>query len=218
MDQCYNSWFGRHRDTQKQTSVSNQMRAGTKNELPTIEKLRSEEIVEGIFDVGLLQYKFCPFLGVSPDGIMTIKVDELSECASLEIKSRMTQQTILSAKKAATKHGRTVFCAYMDEKFRDCVISANQVQILHQDFVTGLSYVVYVVSQVQEGSGQIVQIVIINIPDDFVREHKSIILKIAEPLLGWMYCDNVLADGYVKSELLPRWMTDRQKKIALSGC
>ena len=61
----------------------------------------------------------------------------------------MTQKTIFSAKDLARKHGRTVFCAYLDEKFRDCVISANQGQILHQAFVTGMSYVVYVVSQVQ---------------------------------------------------------------------
>ena len=74
----------------------------------------------------------------------------------------------------------------------------------------------YVVSQVQDSSGQIVQIVIINIPDHFVCEHKSIILKIAKPLWGWMYRDNVLAEGYVKTKNLPHWMTDNQKKIALS--
>lgn len=45
MDQCCNSWFGSHRDTQKQTTVSNQTRAGTKNELSTIQKLCTEQFV-----------------------------------------------------------------------------------------------------------------------------------------------------------------------------
>ena len=64
------------------------MRAGTKDEFPMVEKLCTEEFVKSNFDVGLLQYKFYAFLGVSPDGIMTIKVEQLSQCAYLEIKSR----------------------------------------------------------------------------------------------------------------------------------
>lgn len=47
----------------------------------------------------------CFFLGVWPDGITTIKVEQLSDRASLEIKSRIQPNTILLAEGAAAKHG-----------------------------------------------------------------------------------------------------------------
>ena len=70
--------------------------------------------------------------------------------------------------------------------------------------------------KVKDHHGQLFQVVIINKPSNYVEQHKQILLKIGNPLLGWIYSNPVLSQGFPKMDDLPSWMTEQQKKIALS--
>lgn len=52
-------------------------------------------------------------------------------------------------------------CTYNDTTFKDCVLSKNCTQILHQAFITGFTVGVYIVSKERDGVGKILQVVIL---------------------------------------------------------
>ena len=54
------------------TKSTDAMKIGINNEYPTAEKLSKEDFLIEFYDVGLLQSKNYPFLGVLPDGIVKI--------------------------------------------------------------------------------------------------------------------------------------------------
>ena len=159
------------------------MKVGSDNEFPTAEKFSKEDFVTEFYDVGLLQSKEYPYLGVSPDGIAKIRLGNDSPYACVEIKTRSRDATIAKAEAAAKQHGRIVKCAFEDTVFDECVLRENQNQVLHQAFVTGLLHGVYVVAKVEEGYGQIVQIVICTIKKETIDKHKRVIVNIGKPLL-----------------------------------
>ena len=63
------------------------MISGTLNEEPTFDKLHHESFVVDTFEVGLLQNKNEPTIGVSPDGITLITIhDGTNVVGCVEIK------------------------------------------------------------------------------------------------------------------------------------
>ena len=97
MDQCCNIWFGGH------GSSSQDMAQGTKNEEPTIQKFSSVDYVIEFYEVGLLQMKDHPTIGVSPDGVARVFVpgdefqDQEMQLVCVEIKTRVKARTIFQA-------------------------------------------------------------------------------------------------------------------------
>ena len=107
--QCLDSWFSRHKS-------SSAMKAGTLNEEPTIEKLRHERFIMRIFECGLIVDKANHCLGVSPDGIALLIDEDLEDddavseirsylLACVEIKTRVSENTIDAAEAALSDHG-----------------------------------------------------------------------------------------------------------------
>ena len=80
--QCANSWFGRH-------PSSKPMKKGTLNKVPTAEHIETYDWMLEFYEVGLLECKEFPFLGVSPDGVVRISVngEDESQIACIEIKT-----------------------------------------------------------------------------------------------------------------------------------
>ena len=79
------------------------MGQGTKNEEPTVQKFSSMDYVDEFYEVGLLQMKEHPTIGVSPDGIAWVVIpgdefeDEEMQLACVEIKTRVKPRTIFQA-------------------------------------------------------------------------------------------------------------------------
>ncbi|KAG7344888.1 hypothetical protein IV203_032419 [Nitzschia inconspicua] len=136
MEECIVSWFGRHKSTAM-------MASGTRNENPTLDRLRSSvKCMKGIFEVGLLRWNRNHAIGVSPDAICRLVVEDAPDpvLCCLEIKTRVSESTIAKAELARKKHGSFVNCYYGDAVFNDCVPAANRSQVLHQALVTGFQH------------------------------------------------------------------------------
>ena len=75
------------------------MTTGTENEDPTIQKLRRETMIMCLFDVGLLQSNEHLSLGVSPDGLCILNLDDNlnDSIVCIEIKTRVKPLTITKA-------------------------------------------------------------------------------------------------------------------------
>ena len=88
MDQCLDVWFSRH------GYRSQDMAQGTKIEEPTIQKFSSMEYVVEFYEVGRLQMKKYPTIGVSPDGVAWVAIpknefeDQEMQFVCIEIKTR----------------------------------------------------------------------------------------------------------------------------------
>ncbi|KAG7339673.1 hypothetical protein IV203_025283 [Nitzschia inconspicua] len=115
-----------------------------------------------------------------------------------EIKTRTAASTIEAAEAARSRHGKTVICVFGDDIFNDCVPAANRSQVMHQAVVTQFDYGMFVTSKVDDGSGSIVQVVIIEIPTAAREEHASKLCAIANPLLGFLHRQNIVENGRVR--------------------
>ena len=193
------------------------MSQGSVNEIPTADHFATFEWVLEFYDVGLLEWKEAAYIAVSPDGIVRIKVQYLPfresepQLACLEIKTRVSENTINVTEEAARKYGRLVYCTFDDEKFKICVPASNRKQIIHQALVTGLKYGVFVVAKVEEGEGSLIQTVVVKILDDQKEAHATPLKTIGKALLGWIYDPNLLSKGYLLARDCPKWMTMMQQ-------
>ncbi|KAG7337866.1 hypothetical protein IV203_025941 [Nitzschia inconspicua] len=212
MEECIVSWFGRHKSTAM-------MASGTRNENPTLDRLRSSvKCMKGIFEVGLLRWNRNHAIGVSPDAICRLVVKDNPDpvLCCLEIKTRVAESTIVKAELARKKHGSFVNCSYGsygDAVFNDCVPAANRYQVLHQALVTGFQHGVFVVCKLEEGQGSIVQIVVIKISTEQRDEYAENLCKVVNPLLGWLHSEDVIARGILMDSDFPDWVTDPQRRI-----
>ena len=71
---------------------------------------------------------------------------------------------------------------------------------------------VYVVAKVEYGLGEIVQVVICHIPEQKINEHKELIVEIGEPLLKWMYSEELMSRKHLIINDLPKWMRKEKKE------
>ncbi len=204
---CLNSWFGRFKSTAP-------MVRGSSNEVPAALKLAQEDFVMDFCEVGLLQHKECPFLGVSPDGVAMINSAHITnKVACVEIETGVGAVPIATATKVAADHGRVVNCAFNDEVFKKCVPSEHRSQVLHQAWVCGLDVGVCVVSKVANDQGTLLQIVVATVSQNDKRNHQSTLLAVAQPLLGWMHKQDVIDKGFLEDEDFPEWFgNDEQCK------
>ena len=205
IESCLDSWFGRFKS-------NTNMARGTSNEVPVALKFIQEDFVLDFFEVGLLQSKQHPFLGVSPDGVALINnASNINKVACVEIKTRVGDDSIRKATKAARDHGRVVNCAHNDEVFKKCVPSEHRSQVLHQAWVCGLDVGVYVVSKVANNQGTLLQIVVATISQEAKANHESNLVAIARPLLGWIYNEVVLEKGFLEDEDFPAWLRNDEE-------
>ena len=204
---CLDSWFGRHKS-------NTHMARGSSNEMPVALKFSLEEFVVDFHEVGLLQSQQFPYLGVSPDGVAIISTANITnKVACVEIKTRVGEDSIGKANKAASDHGRVVNCAHNDEVFKKCVPSEHRSQVLHQAWVCGLDVGVYVVSKVANNQGTLLQIVVATISQEVKTAHQSTLVAVAQPLLGWIHRQEVIEKGFLEDEDFPAWFgNDEQSK------
>lgn len=190
-----NSWYKRH-------PSSEVMKRGSLNEVPTVEQLETMEWVLEFYEVGLLESRETPILAVSPDGIARINVEgyEESQIATVEIKTRQAIDTI--------NHTSHVTCVYDDDVFKECVPPENRKQVMHQAFVTGLEFAVFVTAKLEEEEGSIVQTVIVQVPNSAKCEYANILIPRATKLVGWLHDEQVLDRGYLLDEDFPDWLTN----------
>ena len=205
--ECQESWYGRHSSNQA-------MKQGSVNEIPTVDAVCMKPFVLEFYEVGLLQWKTAPYLGVSPDGVLKIIVPSEDDAmmACVEIKTRVSANTIDDAVTARENYGEIVHCTYGDDIFNGCVPSNNAKQILHQALVTNFEYGVFVTAKVEEEEGSLVQIVVVRIPVELKLAHAEKLLTIGEVLLRWRYLDEVITKGYLEEADFPGWMTMLQKE------
>ena len=215
--QCLDSWFSRHKS-------SSAMKAGTLNEEPTIEKLCHERFIMRIFECGLIVDKANHCLGVSPDGIALLIDEDLEDddavseirsylLACVEIKTRVSENTIDAAEAALSDHGRIVKCRYGDATFKECVPANNRGQVLHQATICHFLTGVFVTAKVEEEEGSIIQIVIIKFDNAHLEQHRETLLPWADTLIGWMYESHVRERGYLKEDDMPPYLSHNKKSV-----
>ena len=164
------------------------MVTGTKNEDPTVDKLRNENFIVALYDIGLLGDKNNRYIGVSPDGIAILKlpydingdVVSRTQFACVEIKTRVADSTITIANKALAKHDRFVRCNYGDIVFKDCVPHNNCIQVIHQACASKFNTGMFVTAKVEEEEGSIVQIVVVSFTDNDLETYKSTVYPLEE--------------------------------------
>ena len=162
------------------------------------------------------------FIGVSPDGIAKVKVpgDKYegidSQWMTVEIKTRVAENTIYDAEVARDEHGAIVTCEYGDCVFKKCVPAQNRAQVIHQSLVTGLPWAAFITAKVWEEEGSIVQTVFVSIDDEDKAAYSESLLKLATPLLGWIFDPAVVRRGYMIDGDFPLWVDDKARKILKS--
>jgi hypothetical protein len=93
------------------------------NEEPTADAFSLEPMVVELYEVGLLQCNDFPYIAVSPDGVVIIRIGGRLHHACVEIKTRVAENTIAQALNAQMEHGKIVNCFYDDVAFKKCVPS-----------------------------------------------------------------------------------------------
>ncbi|KAG7341411.1 hypothetical protein IV203_023363 [Nitzschia inconspicua] len=126
---------------------------------------------------------------------------------------RTAASTIEAAEAARSRHGKTVICVFGDDIFNDCVPAANRSQVMHQAVVTQFDYGMFVTSKVDDSSGRILQVVIIEIPTATREEHASKLCAIANPLLGFLHRQNIVERGFLTDDDCPSRVTATQGTI-----
>ena len=67
-----------------------------------------------------------------------LKKDNLTEVLCVEIKTRVSYNTITDTETNMRKHGRVVHCSYGDHIFEECILAQNRAQVLLQAVATNL--------------------------------------------------------------------------------
>ncbi|KAG7341976.1 hypothetical protein IV203_007068 [Nitzschia inconspicua] len=181
---------------------------GTRNENPTLDRLRSS--VKCMKGTGIMQlgYHQMPFV------VLLSKTTPIKWSAVWKSKQGLPKLQFVKAELARKKHGSFVNRFYGDAVFNDCVPAANRYQVLHQALVTGFQHGVFVVCKLEEGQGSIVQIVVIKISTEQRDEYaENLCKKVVNPLLGFLHSEDVIARGILMDSDFPDWVTDPQRTI-----
>ena len=193
------------------------MQISTDNEDITSQRFKSLSYVKSFYKCGLLISRNRQYIGVSPDGIAEIKLQDTDVviCA-VEIKTRVVENTISTAIEVREAFGDLVQCSYGDDLFKKCVPSENRLQLLHQAMVLGTSHGVFVTSIVENGEGCITQVVIFRVSEEVKQNHFSAITKVGDLLIGWMWNQDLFKQGYLTANFCPKWLTMTQKNVIKS--
>jgi hypothetical protein len=89
-------------------------------------------------------------------------------------------------------------------------------QILHQALVTGFHNGLFVTTNVEDGEGSVIQIVVVTIPDFVRQEHGYIICRVVEPMRCWFHRQDIIDAGFLVDEDFPAWMGSKQREILKS--
>jgi hypothetical protein len=230
---CCDSWYGRHKS-------SKAMKQGSLNEIPLAQQLERLDWLDCFFDCGIIEVRNSPEVAVSADGFSLITVqapvdptsasDSDSEVGSLtaltqpkiveavvEMKTRLSDDTtIRRATLVARKHGVHVQCKYNDEVFKDCVPSENRLQVMHQVYVTGLRWSVFVTSKVTDCEGSIVQTVVIHFDETEIDDYEQILLPRAKELVGFLHNADLIERGHLIDEDFPSWFPEEARYLVKS--
>ena len=193
------------------------MQIGTDNEDITSRRFKSLPHVKSFYNCGLLISRKRQYIGVSPDGIAEIRLQDRNVviCA-VEIKTRVVENTIGKAIEDNGTFGGLVQCLYGDDRFKKCVPSENRLQLLHQAMVLGTSHGVFVTSIVENGEGCITQVVIFRLSEEVKQNHFSAITKVDDLLIGWMWNQELFNQDYLTANFCPKWLTMSQKNVIKS--
>ena len=122
----------------------------------------------------------------------------------MEMKTRLIEVTTIRKAEMMTKRrGCHVQCMYGDAIFNDCVPAENRLQIIHQAYVTGLLWSVFVASKLVEREGSIVQTVVVEYTSDDIGNYEDKLLPRAEAIIGWLHKHQVIERGYLVSSDFP---------------
>ena len=97
--------------------------------------------------------------------------------------------------------------------FEACIPSEHCSKVIHQGFVSGLSYGVYVQGKVEDDEGCIMQIVVITIMEEVKTAHKEILVVVGDPLIGWMHTVTMKNKGFLEDADLPTWLDEQSCSV-----
>jgi len=136
------SWFFRSRSTEE-------MRIGTKNEDAILAALRNFNIAADIFQCGLLESKFIPWLAASPDAIAIVRSPEGQKVlATIEVKTRVSPEGVAEAERiAACWSHKMIVCILGTDNIEDITDKEHATQVMIQMATCNLNWAIYIVGQ-----------------------------------------------------------------------
>lgn len=110
------------------------MKQGTNNEAPLMERLGTQDWVHEVYEVGMLEVVGSPWITVSPDAIIVGEVnssdgllqEETPQMMFVKMKTRLGSGTISKTVESLKTNGGFVHCCYGDNEFKSCVPSGNR--------------------------------------------------------------------------------------------
>ncbi|GBG16336.1 Hypothetical Protein FCC1311_118112, partial [Hondaea fermentalgiana] len=183
------SWFHVKRGNESQRKRA--LLLGTLNETGIVAQLRKMTFVDAVFDIGLVQKKGRPGLGVSADGIIIIRPpNSLSYAervvAPLEIKTKVASRTLSESSHLGRKYGIYVHCIVGSPAWFDLVPKEHRGQLLHQASVFDVPFGVYCVGSTRK----IMYVVLIQYPAHVRAKWLSAFEDVERRFLNWAYVDS----------------------------
>lgn len=142
-------------------------------------------------EVGLLQHKERPALGVSPDAIVEVlepgaEVDAAPVAASCEIKTRLAPNRVAIAQALAVEHGMYFACAVGSDVWAKVVPQENRAQIAHQAAVCGVALLAHVLFVTASTEG-IIYAVLVGVSAAARETWLQAVDKFSDRLIMWAH-------------------------------
>jgi hypothetical protein len=172
------SWLSRSRSTEE-------MRIGTKNEDAILAAFHNFSIVTDIFQSGLLESKFIPWLAASLDAPEGQKV-----LATIEVKMRVSPERVAEAERiAACWNHKMLVCLVGTDNIEDIMDKEHATQVMIQMATCNLNWAIYIEGQpgTSNTHGCIIYIAMIYASEDVMEEFLTSVMKMFETILSPFY-------------------------------
>jgi hypothetical protein len=171
--------------------------------------------VEQVFKCGLLECLDLPWLAASPDGVAVLNVLAGQVLATVEVKTRVSADRIVSAEQLAAKYvedSGPILCTVGDDVWKEVVDKDHSTQIMMQLSVLKLKYCIYIDGQagVRGAMGRMIHVVIGKLQLDDLLQFVDKMHDTFEDILNPFFTSGTL-DEMVK--LLPDGMMESNTNI-----
>ncbi|GBG31278.1 Hypothetical Protein FCC1311_075012 [Hondaea fermentalgiana] len=189
------------------------MAIGVINESEITRQLRKEKFVDSVFEIGLVQKKGRPGLGVSADNIIVIRPPGETNPAArivapLETKTKNSPRAQARLTKVSRRHGPYFCCNVGSSKWFEAVPTESRGHLLHQAAIYDSEYVVFCVGTTMT----INYVVLIRSPLETRQKWLQAFEEVEHRFINWAYA----ASPALSSSSIPCAYSEEDRKLLAS--